>query len=95
MYQLIAGIIISALTQVAKNIQAIPVSEGQTRRIQAVGIGLSIVATLIIAWQNGGLETAVQAEGFQQNVLVVVSVLGASLYTWFMSVLAYHGLIKK
>lgn len=95
MYQLISGIIIAGITEGAKRIPQIPLSAGQTRRIQAVGIGLSIVSTLIAAYLNGDLNTAVQAEGFQQNIIVIVTLLGFSISTWFTSVLAYHGLIKK
>ena len=82
--ELINGIIVSALTELAKRIQAIPVTPEQTARIRMIGIGLSFAATLVTAWASGTLTSS-----------AAIPVIAASLTTWMLSVISYHSFIKK
>lgn len=81
--QAITGFIISLLVEGAKRLQAIPISPTQIGRIRTFGVVLSVIATLITAYSQGQLVAS--------NALPLV---GASISTWLLSVLSYHGLIK-
>lgn len=81
--QLISSVIISLIVEGAKRIQAIPVTPEQTGRIRIIGIVLSTIATLIMAYTQGALATS--------NTLPII---GTTLVTYLLSVLSYHGLLK-
>lgn len=94
MLTIIAGFIISLVTEAAKRIQAVPVTPEQTTRIRAIAAVLSILSTLGVAYLNGTLTQATQAAGFVADLNVAIYFIGSSLITWFTSVLAYHSLVK-
>lgn len=82
--EFINGIVVSVVTEAAKRIQAVPLSEGAVGKIRLVGLALSLVATVCTAWASGTLADA-----------SVVSVVAGTLTTWLFAVISYHGFIKK
>ena len=93
--QFINGIVISLLVEGAKRAQNVPLSADNKKMIRVVGLGLSILSTLIVAFANGSLVEVVGSADFSNMVIGAVMLLSNSVGTWFMSVLSYHGLLKK
>lgn len=80
----IVGVVNFALVQLAKKIQVIPISTGQTARIRiAVGV-LSVVGVLLTDYLNGTLESS-----------SALSVIGDAGINYLVSVGIYAGIIKK
>jgi len=93
--QFINGIIISLLVEGAKRAQAIPLKPEDKNKIRMVGLGLSVLSTLVVAYSNGSLAEVVGSADFSNMVIGGVMLLANGVGTWFMSVLSYHGLLKK
>lgn len=83
MEQFISGLIVSLLTQGAKKMEAVPISEDQIGRIRILTGALSIVAALLVSYLHGTLSTD-----------PVISTVGSALSTYLMSILSYHGFIR-
>jgi hypothetical protein len=84
MEQIIAGVVISLITEIAKRVQSVPLNADQTNKVRAVVGGLSLIASLGMAYTQGGLATS--------NALPIIS---TAVGNYIFSILAYHGLIRQ
>ena len=82
--EMINGLIVSALTQIAKKVEKIPVNEGQTGRIRTVVFGLSLLVTALQAFLDGNLATS--------NVMPI---LATSIQNFIFANWAYISFVKK
>lgn len=82
--EMVNGLIVSALTQIAKKVEKIPVNSGQTGRIRGVVFGLSILLTGLQAFLDGNLATS-----------NIIPILAHSIQNFIWSNLAYISFVKK
>lgn len=86
-YQLVVSVVVLYATQGIKKIQAIPINDGQKIRIRTfVGV-LTFVLTLVGAWVNGNLSSAITPDMIQIGVGTGIS--------WLISHLAYKSFLNK
>lgn len=83
---LVWGSITTLLVEVAKRVQAIPVSRGQTFRLRVLAGGCSIALTLVTAYLNGTLAS-------ESTVNVAIMSL-QTVASWLFSHVLYHGVVK-
>lgn len=81
---IINGFAISLITELAKRVQSFPISPEQVGRIRIFSGALSVISTILVAYLNGRLADA-----------SVVQIVYSSAATYLISVLSYHGFIKK
>jgi hypothetical protein len=81
---LMTGAIVSLLTQGAKKLQAIPISSKQVGRIRILGLILSGIGTIAVAYGDGNLASL----DFQ-------SFVGETANNWITSVLMYYGFFRS
>jgi DMSO reductase anchor subunit len=82
----VLGIVTAFVTQLVKNLSAIPISEGQTTRIRMFATVLAFGGTFLNAWANGDLASA----DFLQYVGVAVQ----GVVTYFFAHITYKSVIK-
>lgn len=82
--QLLGGLLVTLLTQVAKKVSFIPVNEGQTKRLRILAGVLSVLVVLLNDYLSGSLvdSTALQ-------------VIADSAVNYGVSFLTYKSLISK
>lgn len=83
MEQIISGAVITLLTQVAKNVQVVPITAEQKGRVRGLVVGLSIVLALVTSFLDGNLASS--------DALLVV---GNAIANWVFATVTYYGLVK-
>lgn len=83
MENVISGAVITVLTEVAKRVQAVPITAEQKGRVRILVGALSIVSALAVAYLDGSLASS--------GALTVVS---NTISNWIFATIAYYGLVK-
>lgn len=79
----ISGLVISLLTQGAKRLKGVPITDAQKFRIRGLMLVLSSIGALGIAYLDGTL--------LQSNAIDLV---GSSLTNYIFAILSYYGFLK-
>lgn len=84
--QLVISVVVLFGTQWVKQVQSIPINDGQKARIRTL-VGVStFLLTALTAWMNGNLESVLSPQMLEVGV--------ATALTWFVSHTAYRQLFK-
>ena len=79
----ISGLVVTLLTQVAKNSPSIPVGKFEKGKVRALVVGLSLISAVATAYIDGTLLTG-----------GVLNVVGDTIANWIFSIITYYGLVK-
>lgn len=77
------GVLVAILTQVAKKMPVVPINEGNTYLLRALAALLSVAGVVLVHYSNGTFAHVDWANIGLESVV-----------TYFMSYLAYAGVIK-
>ena len=76
----LSGIIVAALTQLAKKVSFIPINSGDTKKLRVLAGVLSIIAVLVTDFANGTLANS-----------SALALVGNSIAAFVVSQLSYKG----
>ncbi len=80
------GIATALITQFAKKLNGVPITEGQTARIRTLAVVLAGIGTVLTAWANGELASA----SFTQFIGMAVQTIAS----YFVAHITYKSVIK-
>jgi hypothetical protein len=82
--QIILSGLVLLLTEICKRVPQIPLNPANKLAVRGVGVTLSVVSILVLAYAEGQLNSA-----------NVINIAAESINTYLLAVLGYHGLLKK